>query len=75
MLSCRIAGIRDVVGFHADNVAELRTVFEEAVDDYLAYRVERGRNRIAQPAVKSACAYRPGSIQQSILRPPAGGCS
>lgn len=31
-----IAGINDVVGFHGVSVAELRTAFEEAVDDYLA---------------------------------------
>lgn len=31
-----IAGIRDVVGFHGESVAELRGAFEEAVDDYLA---------------------------------------
>lgn len=30
-----IAGIRDVIGFHGESVAELRTAFEEAVDDYL----------------------------------------
>ena len=30
-----IAGITDVVGFHGESVAELRAVFEEAVDDYL----------------------------------------
>lgn len=32
----RIAGIRDVVGFHADNVEDLKAAFREAVDDYLA---------------------------------------
>lgn len=31
---CHIAGISDIVGFHDDSVAELRAVFEEAVDDY-----------------------------------------
>lgn len=31
----RIAGIRDVIGFHGDSVASLRAAFEEAVDDYL----------------------------------------
>jgi predicted HicB family RNase H-like nuclease len=31
----RLAGIRDGVGFHADNVEELRAAFREAVDDYL----------------------------------------
>ena len=30
-----IAGITDIVGFHADTVADLRAAFEEAVDDYL----------------------------------------
>jgi predicted HicB family RNase H-like nuclease len=30
-----IAGIRDVIGFHGESVAELRTAFEEAIDDYL----------------------------------------
>ncbi|HZY68222.1 MAG TPA: type II toxin-antitoxin system HicB family antitoxin [Devosia sp.] len=31
----RIAGIRDIVGFHAQTVAELKAAFHEAVDDYL----------------------------------------
>ena len=30
-----IAGIRDVVGFHGESVAELRFAFEDAVEDYL----------------------------------------
>ena len=39
-----IAGITDVVGFHADNVVELRQAFEEAVTDYLAACEKTGRN-------------------------------
>ena len=31
-----IAGIKDIIGFHADNVGELKAAFHEAVDDYLA---------------------------------------
>lgn len=31
----RIAGIRDGVGFHADNVEALREAFHEAVEDYI----------------------------------------
>jgi predicted HicB family RNase H-like nuclease len=31
-----IAGITDIVGFHADTAPELQAVFEEAVEDYLA---------------------------------------
>lgn len=35
LLVGRLLGIKDLVGFHADNVADLRLAFEEAVDDYL----------------------------------------
>ena len=38
-----IAGINDVIGFHAESVKELRTAFEEAVDDYLATCEKTGR--------------------------------
>ena len=31
-----VAGIADVIGFHADNVSDLRAAFATAVDDYLA---------------------------------------
>lgn len=38
-----LAGIADVIGFHGDSVAELRTAFEEAVDDYLETCERLGR--------------------------------
>jgi predicted HicB family RNase H-like nuclease len=38
-----IAGIKDVIGFHAESVNELRVAFEEAVDDYLATCEKVGR--------------------------------
>jgi predicted HicB family RNase H-like nuclease len=38
-----IAGIRDVIGFHGESVAELRAAFEEAVDDYLKTCKKLGR--------------------------------
>jgi predicted HicB family RNase H-like nuclease len=38
-----IAGINDVVGFHGDSVSELRTAFEEAVEDYLEACEKLGR--------------------------------
>jgi predicted HicB family RNase H-like nuclease len=38
-----IAGIKDIIGFHADSVKELRAAFEEAVDDYLATCEKYGR--------------------------------
>jgi predicted HicB family RNase H-like nuclease len=30
-----IAGIRDIIGFHGESVAELRSAFVDAVNDYL----------------------------------------
>jgi predicted HicB family RNase H-like nuclease len=39
----RIAGIRDVIGFHADNVADLKEAFHEAVDDYLDTCAKTGK--------------------------------
>ncbi len=30
-----VAGIKDVIGFHGETVKELKSAFEEAVDDYL----------------------------------------
>ncbi|MBV1906053.1 MAG: type II toxin-antitoxin system HicB family antitoxin [Pseudomonadales bacterium] len=30
-----VAGIQDVVGFHAESVSELKQAFQESVDDYL----------------------------------------
>ncbi len=32
----RLAGIRDVIGFHGESVVELKSAFEAAVEDYLA---------------------------------------
>ena len=39
----RIAGIRDGVGFHADDVMTLREAFREAVDDYLEACARAGK--------------------------------
>lgn len=38
-----VAGIKDVIGFHAESVKELRQAFEEAVDDYVATCEKVGR--------------------------------
>jgi len=54
-----IAGITDVVGFHADNVNELRAAFEEAVEDYLATCAKLGR-----------AAHKPASGRLMLRVPP-----
>ena len=38
----RVAGIRDMITFHGETVAELRRAFEEAVDFYLTTCAECG---------------------------------
>jgi len=38
----RILGVRDIISFHADTVAELRTEFHAAVEDYLSDCAEQG---------------------------------
>jgi predicted HicB family RNase H-like nuclease len=43
------AVIRDVVGFHGKVVAELRSAFSEAVEDYLETSVRLGRT-LAEPS-------------------------
>ncbi len=40
----QIAGIRDGVGFHADNVEDLKQAFREAVDDYVATCAKIGKS-------------------------------
>jgi predicted HicB family RNase H-like nuclease len=39
-----IAGINDVIGFHADNVQSLREAFILAVDDYLVTCIKLNRH-------------------------------
>ena len=39
----RIAGLEDGVTFHADNVADLTSAFEEAVEDYLETCAKLGK--------------------------------
>ncbi|MGL5967161.1 MAG: type II toxin-antitoxin system HicB family antitoxin [Kluyvera sp.] len=55
----RVAGIKDVIGFHADNVADLRTAFEEAVDDYIAYCTEQGREPLRPASGKISLRISP----------------
>lgn len=38
-----IAGVNDIVGFHGESVRELRSAFEEAVEDYIETCEKLGR--------------------------------
>jgi len=39
----RLAGIRDGVGFHAENVVDLKAAFHEAVEDYIEMCAKVGK--------------------------------
>jgi predicted HicB family RNase H-like nuclease len=39
----RVLGIDDIIGFHAESVAELRNAFTEAVDDYITSCAKLGK--------------------------------
>ena len=39
----RLADIRDIITFHADNVAELKAGFHEAVNDYIEMCAKMGK--------------------------------
>lgn len=40
----RLTGIRDIVSFHGESVAELEAAFHESVDDYLAACAKLGQS-------------------------------
>ena len=40
----KLAGIRDGIGFHADNVPDLKAAFKEAVDDYIEMCAKIGKS-------------------------------
>ena len=39
----RVAGIRDIISYEGESVVEIRSAFQEAVDDYLAHCIEVGK--------------------------------
>jgi predicted HicB family RNase H-like nuclease len=39
-----IAGIRDIIGFHADTVEDLKAAFRESVDDYIETCAKIGKS-------------------------------
>lgn len=75
ILTGRLAGIRDVVGFHADNVPELRAAFEEAVDDYLETCARTGKDPQKPYSGKMMFRVRPEVHQRAALAAELSGKS
>ena len=70
-----IAGINDVIGFHADSVEEIRTVFHETVDDYLATCAKIGREPNKPYSGKVTLRLSPELHAQLAVQAEANGSS
>lgn len=71
----RLAGIADVVGFHADNVASLRAAFEEAVDDYVETCAKIGKAPQAPASGKLMLRVPPEVHRAALTAADAAGTS
>lgn len=71
----RLLGLRDVIGFHADNVAELRAAFEEAVNDYLDTCAQIGKDPERPPSGKLLLRVPPEVHAAALIRAQAQGIS
>lgn len=54
-----VAGIRDIIGFHSDNVVELRKAFEVSVDVYVSYCAAQGREPLRPASGKFSLRIAP----------------
>lgn len=70
-----VAGIRDVVGFHATSVDELRAAFREAVDDYLATCEKAGKSPQRPYSGKVMLRIPPEIHAQAAMKAEADGKS
>ncbi|MDO8270482.1 MAG: type II toxin-antitoxin system HicB family antitoxin [Gammaproteobacteria bacterium] len=70
-----LAGIQDLIGFHAESVAELRKEFEEAVDDYLEACEKLNRKPQRPYSGKLMLRIDPGIHAKAAMRAEAEGKS
>jgi len=62
----KLAGMRDIVTFHGESVAELEAAFHEAVDDYLAACEQLGQ-KPEKPASGNLMLRIPPEVHQAVL--------
>jgi predicted HicB family RNase H-like nuclease len=55
----KLLGISDIIAFHADNVTELRSAFEKAVEDYLECCEKSANHPKNLLAAKCCCVFHP----------------
>ena len=71
----RLLGIKDVIGFHADNIAELRIAFEESVDDYLETCEKTGKSPDKPASGKLMLRIPPEIHAEALVKAKAAGKS
>lgn len=71
----RILGIRDIVGFHADTVADLKREFEEAVDHYIESCQQLGKEPQKPASGKIMLRVSPQVHRDALIAAQAAGKS
>ena len=71
----RLLGIQDIIGFHADNVTDLRAVFEESVDDYLEACEQVGKSPEKPASGKILLRVAPEIHAAALIKAKASGKS
>ncbi len=70
-----LIGIKDSIAFHADNVAELRLAFEEAVEDYVETCEKIGKSPEKPVSGKLSLRVTPELHVQAMMKAQATGQS
>lgn len=70
-----LLGVRDVVGFHADDVTGLRAAFEEAVNDYLETCAKIGKSAEKPASGKLMLRVAPEIHSAALIAAKASGQS
>jgi len=71
----RLLGIQDVIGFHADNIADLHMAFEDAVDDYLEACEKMGKSPEKPASGKLLLRIPPEIHAAALIKAKAAGKS
>jgi predicted HicB family RNase H-like nuclease len=75
LLVGHLLGVRDIVGFHADDVAGLRAAFEEAVIDYLDACAKLGKQPEKPASGKLMLRVGPEIHSAALIAAQASGVS
>ncbi len=75
LLVGHLLGVRDIVGFHANDVAGLRAAFEEAVTDYLDTCAKLGKQPEKPASGKLMLRVAPEVHSAALIAAQASGVS